>query len=75
MKPSAFLLVTITTVLLLAVTIMSAVNFAFPWVFYLTVIGQIAVVFMVYKILHDKYTTTKTFDDFYEDHPMDTFMY
>jgi len=24
----------------------------------------------VYKVLTDKYTTDKTFDDWYEDHPM-----
>jgi hypothetical protein len=28
------------------------------------------VVYMVYKVLTDTYSTTKTFDDFYEDHPI-----
>ncbi|WP_262887261.1 hypothetical protein [Flavobacterium sp. XN-5] len=27
---------------------------------------------MVYAVLTDKYTTTKTFKDWYEDHSMDT---
>lgn len=49
---------------------MAAINFAFHWIFYLTVIGQILLVIMVYKILKDKYTTSKTFEHFYEDFPI-----
>jgi TRAP-type C4-dicarboxylate transport system permease small subunit len=42
----------------------------FNWVFYSTVIGQILVAVMVYKVLKDNYRTEKTFADFYEDHPI-----
>ncbi|MBT8186466.1 MAG: hypothetical protein HKP38_00240 [Croceitalea sp.] len=70
MKTSAMGLVALTTFILIIITIMASMNFPFSWVFYLTVIGQALVVYMVYKVLTDSYTTTKTFDDFYEDHPI-----
>lgn len=59
-----------TTLLLVTVTIMAAMNFPFNWVFYLTLLGQVSVVFMVYNVLTDNYKTDKTFEDFYEDHPI-----
>jgi uncharacterized membrane protein len=62
--------VAIATVLLLTITIMSVMNFPFNWVFYLTVIGQVFVIVMVYKVLTDDYTTDKTFEHFYEDKPI-----
>jgi hypothetical protein len=31
-------------------------------------IGQILLIITVYKVLTDDYTTTKTFEDFYEDY-------
>ena len=61
----------ITTVLLLTVTMMSVMSFPFNWVFYLTVIGQVFIVVMVYKVLTDNYTTDKTFEHFYEDKPIE----
>ncbi|MDT7827440.1 hypothetical protein RQM65_02025 [Pricia sp. S334] len=70
MKNSAMFWVVSTTLVLITVTIMSTMNFAFNWVFYVTVVGQAMVVFMVYRVLRDNYTTYKTFADFYEDHPI-----
>jgi uncharacterized membrane protein len=70
-KTSPMLYVAITTILLLTVTIMSVMNFPFNWVFYLTVIGQVFIVVMVYKVLTDNYTTNKTFEHFYEDKPIE----
>jgi len=70
MKLSPIFYVILTTFLLLTVTLMSVMNFPFNWVFYLTVIGQIFVVVMVYKVLTDDYSTDKTFDHFYEDKPI-----
>lgn len=67
---SAFLYVAITTVLLITLTVMCAMNFPFNWMFYLTVLGQVLIVIMVYKVLVDKYTTNKTFAHFYEDNPI-----
>lgn len=62
--------IAVTSLLLLTVTIMVAMDFPFNWVFYLTVLGQILIVYMVYKVLTDNYTTDKTFQDFYEDYPI-----
>jgi TRAP-type C4-dicarboxylate transport system permease small subunit len=62
--------VSTTTIVLITVTIMAAMNFPFNWVFYITVLGQVMIVYMVYRVLIDKYTTDKTFKDFYEDFPI-----
>jgi len=71
MKTSPFVYIAITTLLLVTITVMSAMDFPFNWVFYLTVIGQIFVVVMVYKVLTDNYSTDKTFEHFYEDRPVE----
>ena len=71
MKDSAMFWVGSTTLVLFTVTIMAAMNFPFNWVFYITVLGQVMIVYMVYRVLTDDYTTSKTFKDFYEDHPLE----
>jgi hypothetical protein len=70
MKINGLTLLAVTTFVLITVVVFSVVDMAFGWVFLLTVFGQIALLVTVYKILKDDYTTEKTFDDFYEDHPM-----
>ena len=70
MKISAMGSVAITTIVLLFLTIMAALDFPFSWVFYVTVLGQALLIYMVYRVLVDDYKTDKTFDDFYEDHPI-----
>ena len=70
MRTSAMFWVGLTTILLIMVTIMVSMNFPFNWVFYTTVTGQIFIVYMVYRVLTDDYTTDKTFDDYYEDVPL-----
>ncbi|TDU43827.1 hypothetical protein BXY82_1246 [Gelidibacter sediminis] len=70
MKVPAVLYVIITTLFLVLLTVMVAMDMPFNWVFYMTCIGQVFVVVMVYNVLTDNYTTSKTFDDFYEDHPI-----
>lgn len=60
----------VTTLMLVTLTIMVSMNMPFNWVFYVMCLGQLFVAVMVYKVLKDKYTTTKTFDDFYEDNPI-----
>jgi uncharacterized membrane protein len=59
-----------TTLVLISLTIMAAMNFPFNWIFYLTVLGQIMLVYMVIRVLKDNYTTDRTFKDFYEDYPI-----
>lgn len=70
MKIPAMFYVVATTLLLVTLTVMVAMNLPFNWVFWLTCFGQIMVVVMVYKVLKDNYSTDKTFDAFYEDHPI-----
>lgn len=70
MKNTAFIFLGITTLVLVLVAVLSALNTAFPLVFYLTCVGQALLIFTVYKVLTDDYKTDKTFDDWYEDNPM-----
>ncbi|MBO6533346.1 MAG: hypothetical protein JJ885_03040 [Muricauda sp.] len=70
MKISAMDWLGLTTLVLVTVTLFAAMDLAFNWVFYLTVLGQVALIITVYKVLRDDYTTEKTFKDFYEDRPI-----
>lgn len=71
MKLSAISFLIITTFILISVSIMAALDVNFSWVFFTTLIGQILLVYTVYKVLIDNYKTDKTFDDWYEDKPID----
>jgi TRAP-type C4-dicarboxylate transport system permease small subunit len=70
MKFTAYTYIGLSTFLLFLFLIISALNFSFGWIFYTSIIGQIVIVFMVYKVLIDKYKTNKTFKDLYEDCPI-----
>jgi len=70
MKISAMNWVGITTLALVVLVIMSALDAPYPWVFALTVGGQALLIVMVYRVLTDKYNTEKTFSDGYEDQPL-----
>lgn len=70
MKLSAITYLVLTTFVLVTVAIFATMDFPFEWVFYLTVLGQALLIFSVFKVLRDSYTTDKTFKDFYEDHPI-----
>ena len=70
MKISAMDWLGLTTLVLVTVTLFAAMDLAFNWVFYLTVLGQVALIITVYKVLRDDYTTENTFKDYYEDRPM-----
>lgn len=70
MRNSAMFMIALTTLILFTVVVFSAMNLPFSWVFLLTTVGQIFLLVSVYRILKDDYTTDKTFDDFYEDHPI-----
>jgi TRAP-type C4-dicarboxylate transport system permease small subunit len=50
---------------------MAAMDFSFSWVFFATLFGQGLLVYSVYKVLVDNYKTDKTFDDWYEDKPIE----
>lgn len=69
MRQSAHIYVIISSILLVAIAVMVFYNVSYPVVFYTVLFGQAFWLFTVYKVLTDKYTTEKTFDDWYEDHP------
>ncbi len=70
MKLSAYFYVTVATLLLVAVAVLVFYNFPYRAIFYTVMIGQMWWVLTVYKVLTDDYSTEKTFDDWYEDHPV-----
>ncbi|RNC87231.1 MAG: hypothetical protein ED556_07370 [Winogradskyella sp.] len=67
MKTNGMFWLALTTSILIIVTIFAAMNLIFSTVFYLTIVGQVLLVFSVVKVLKDDYKTDKTFEDFYED--------
>ncbi|QSS98066.1 hypothetical protein [Psychroflexus sp. ALD_RP9] len=69
MKSKGIFLLALSTLILITVTIFASMNLAFSWVFYLTLIGQVVLIFAVYHVLTDNYTTEKVFSDWYEDRP------
>ncbi len=59
MKIPAMTVVALTTLLLFVLTVLVSFDTPFHWVFYLTVLGQAMVIWMVYKVLTDDYSTKK----------------
>ncbi|MCG2431890.1 hypothetical protein [Aequorivita xiaoshiensis] len=70
MKLSVISYLVITTLVLTTVAIFAALGFSFDYIFFLTVIGEVLLIYSVYSVLSDYYTTDKKFKDFYEDHPI-----
>lgn len=65
-------LVWFTTVFVFMFAGLCQTNTPLPILIGLLIAGSLLIPFMVYKVLTDQYTTTKTFKDWYEDHPMET---
>jgi len=70
MKISVHAWIAWLTFLLITLTIMSAMNFPFNWVFWLTIAGQALLVYVVFKVLKDDYDTPLKFNDWYQDQPL-----
>jgi hypothetical protein len=70
MRQSAHIYVLITTLFLVTIAVMVFYNVSYPVVFFTVLAGQAFWLFTVYKVLTDDYSTEKTFDDWYEDHPI-----
>ena len=70
MRFSVTFYVGITTILLVAVAVMVFYDFPFDAVFYTVLAGQAWWLLTVYKVLTNNYSTKKTFEDWYEDHPI-----
>jgi hypothetical protein len=73
MKNFAIFSVVFTTVFLVVFTVFSQLDVSLRIMNALFISGNILVVLMVYSVLKDKYTTTKTFKDWYEDKPKEHF--
>ncbi|WP_168731276.1 hypothetical protein [Robertkochia marina] len=71
MKSTAMVMVILVTLFLVLLTAFSQMDIRPDIIFFLMMLGQLLVIFMVYMVLTDNYTTTKTFEDWYEDHPID----
>ncbi len=71
MKLSVTFYITITTLLLVTVATLVHYNVSLSIVLTTVLIGQAWWILTVYKVLTDDYQTKKTFDDWYEDHPID----
>lgn len=71
MRQTAHIYVIISSLILVAIAVMVFYNVSYPIVFYTVLFGQAFWLFTVYKVLTDNYSTEKTFDDWYEDHPME----
>ncbi|ARN71541.1 hypothetical protein BST91_07755 [Nonlabens tegetincola] len=69
MRINALFWVYLVTAVLVILTVSSQLGTSFKWIFTGTLIGQLLLLIMVYKILTDDYETDKTFEDFYDDRP------
>ncbi|MEO2063703.1 MAG: hypothetical protein ABGW97_12030 [Christiangramia sp.] len=59
----------VSSALLVALTILAYFGGSFPLAFFTMLSGQACLLIAVYRVLREPYTSSKTFDDFYEDHP------
>ncbi|SDZ96116.1 hypothetical protein SAMN05443667_101437 [Flavobacterium gillisiae] len=71
MKNFSIKLVWFTTVFVFIFAALSQTNITVLLLLSLLIFGELLILFIVYRVLTDKYTTTKMFKDWYEDHPMD----
>lgn len=71
MRLSAHFYVAITTLLLITVAVMVFYNLSYEIIFFTVLAGQAWWLLTVYKVLTDDYSTDKTFDDWYEDKPVE----
>ncbi|MGL5111570.1 MAG: hypothetical protein ACRC6O_02905 [Flavobacterium sp.] len=69
MKNVALFLVAFTTIYLIFFIAFCQVETSFKVMNILFIIGNCLILLMVYRVLKDMYSTTKTFEDWYEDLP------
>ena len=72
MKNFAIKLVWFTTLFVLVFAGLSQTFITISTAIVLFIVGQLLVIYMVYTVLTDNYSTTKTFKNWYEDHPRNT---
>ena len=64
-------LIWVLTLLLLAICLMVSLGVSFAFIFLVTFLGQLILIYTVILVLKEDYQSDKTFDDFYEDWPKD----
>jgi uncharacterized membrane protein YqjE len=69
MKNLAIFSVIVTTAFLFVFTAFSQLEVSLKWMNVLFICGNAMVIWMVYEVLTDKYTTKRQFKDWYEDRP------
>jgi hypothetical protein len=67
MKSLAIFMVVFTTIFLFTYTVLLGMDISLQVMSALFIIGNGLVPLMVYLVLKDRYTTSKTFEDWYED--------
>ena len=72
MKNFAIKLVWFTTIYVFVFAGLCQIDVALPVIMTLYCVGMPLILFMVYTVLNDDYKTSKTFKDWYEDHPVET---
>ncbi|WP_414000252.1 hypothetical protein ACMDB5_06795 [Flavobacterium sp. W1B] len=72
MKNFAIKLVWFTTLFVFIFAGLCQTNIDLTILINIFIIGHFLILFMVYTVLKDNYSTSKTFKDWYEDHPMET---
>lgn len=72
MKNFTIKLVWLTTIYVFVFAGLCQTNIVLPILMGMYCFGIPLILFMVYTVLHDDYKTSKTFKDWYEDHPMET---
>lgn len=69
MKNNAIKLVWLTTAYLAFFILMSSLRIDFAWLWSMLFLGQLLVVYLVYKVLTENYHSSKKFKDWYADIP------
>ena len=72
MKNFAIKLLWFTTLFVLAFAALCQTNINLSTLMLIFIVGQILILLMVYIVLKDNYSTTKTFKNWHEDHPTPT---
>lgn len=72
MKHFAIKLLWFTTLYVFIFAGLCQTNIVLPALIILFIIGHFLILFMVYIVLNDNYSTTKTFKDWYEDYHRET---
>lgn len=69
MKNDALKLVWMMTVCLFVFVVLSSVGVAFPVLLTMLIVGQVLLMYTVYKVLTDNFYTRRRFKDWYADMP------